>query len=36
MLLTDIRKYQENTITPVEKAYLDNIKEVVKAQKNNS
>ena len=33
---SEYRKYQENTITPVEQAYLDNIKEVVKAQKNNS
>ena len=33
---SEYRKYQENTITPVEQAYLDTIKEVVKAQKNNS
>ena len=33
---SEYKKYQENTITPVEQAYLDNIKEVVKAQKNNS
>lgn len=31
----EYRKYQENTISPVEQAYIDNIKEVVKITRNN-
>lgn len=31
----EYRKYQENTITPVEQAYLDSIKETAKAVKKN-
>lgn len=31
----EYRKYQENTISPVEQAYINNIKEVVKITRNN-
>ena len=33
---SEYRKYQENTISPVEQAYIENLKEVAKTIKNNA